>query len=446
MSAAPGVERRSNDSVCEKSAKTFRPFGSAPGRGLAGLRRLEARTRKAGSRGLKHGELAADRRRGRQLGDHGEHPEHSSRRTLERIVRACATASRDESEFIRRLGDEGVRYRPRYAEGGTDVVVGYSVRLPGADVGSRRSVWYGGGRLARNLTLPALRRSWGQDEDAWQRAVTEWSMSTSVRLRSQEERQAELAQRGLMWHRCTAELERVRQQLQAAGNSAAAIAHAAREGAGVLAAWSVALEGEQPGAVARATRQLARSAELPACTPPPRKAVSRASGLALFMLAAGKLDSAVGWTIVGREIGLLASELGRVHRACGELDRAQQIESELAAELARINMALEHEQPRTGEVPDAEARPRSALASRCRLRPGILDGRGRGRPRTSSGCSARCSGRGSRRTLGTSMRPRLATLARGNPRPDTVRGTDPRTGPGRRPGRTRPKPTPPHRQ
>ena len=146
-----------------------------------GLRRLEARTREAGSRGLKHGELAADRRRGRQLGERGEHAERSSRQTLERIVRACATASRDESEFIRRLRDEGVRLRPRYAEGGTEEVVGYSVRLPGAEHGPRRSVWYGGGRLARDLTLPALRRGWRQDAEAQRRAVSEWSSSTSAR-------------------------------------------------------------------------------------------------------------------------------------------------------------------------------------------------------------------------------------------------------------------------
>ena len=79
-----------------------------------GLRRLEARTREAGSRGLKHGELAADRRRGRQLGERGEHSEWSTRQTLERIVRACATASRDESEFIQRLRDEGIKCRPRF--------------------------------------------------------------------------------------------------------------------------------------------------------------------------------------------------------------------------------------------------------------------------------------------------------------------------------------------
>ena len=152
------------------------------------------------------------------------------------------------------------------------------------------------------------------------------------------------------------ELERVRQQLRAAGGDPAAIAHAAREGAGVLAAWSVALEGDQPGALARAARQLARSAELPAHTPVPPKQLSRASGLALFMLAAGKPDSAVGWLIVTREIALLAGELGRVHRARGELDRAQQIQSELGAELSQIETTLEREQPRRGEVLDAEAR------------------------------------------------------------------------------------------
>ena len=59
--------------------------------------------------------------------------------------------------------------------------------------------------------------------------------------------------------------------------------------------------------------------------------------------------------IVAREIALLAAELGRVHRARGELDRAQQIETELGAELAQIEAALDRERPRTGEDLDAEA-------------------------------------------------------------------------------------------
>ena len=245
-------------------------------------------------------------------------------------------------------------------------------------------MWYGGGRLARDLTLPALRRGWRQDADAQRRAVTRVEVVDATAPRpSPVERQAELEQRGLMWHRCTMELERIRQQLRAAGTDPAAIAHAAREGAGVLAAWSIALEGEQPGALARAARQLARSAELPAHTPVPPKQLSRASGLALFMLAAGKPDSAVGWLIVSREIALLATELGRVHRARGELERAQQIETELGAELAQIEATLERERPRSRRGPrrrgaGRQARPRAA----CRHPPGIPNSRARGRPRT----------------------------------------------------------------
>src|SRR5207249_3803476 len=109
------------------------------------------------------------------------------------------------------------RCRARYAEGGTDVVVGYSVRLKnGGDEGPRRSVWYGGGRLARDLTLPALRRSWKQTEREQREAVKEWNPETANPARSPAERQAELERRGLMWHRCTTEVERVRQQLRAA--------------------------------------------------------------------------------------------------------------------------------------------------------------------------------------------------------------------------------------
>ncbi len=44
-----------------------------------GLRALEARARGAGSRALKHGEIAADRRRGRGVGERGEHAERSRR-------------------------------------------------------------------------------------------------------------------------------------------------------------------------------------------------------------------------------------------------------------------------------------------------------------------------------------------------------------------------------
>jgi relaxase-like protein len=323
-----------------------------------GLRELESRGRGAGSRGLEPGEIAADHRRGVGVGERGEHAERSSRQRLERVVRACAGASRTEAEFVARLREQGVHARARYGSGGTSSVVGYSVRLAGPSEGRARTVWYGGGRLARDLSLPALRRGWGQEHGERQRAVAEWSSQSSAGPRPAAERQAELQERGLVWHRCTIEIERVRLGLRAAGTDPAACAHAAREGAAVLAAWSIDLEGEHPGPLARASRQLARSAELSASTPAasPRRLPSRASGLALFMLAAGRPDSAVGWLLVCRELGLLAGEIGRVHRARGELQRAVEIETELHGELEQIRARLDADRPDPGPVElDAES-------------------------------------------------------------------------------------------
>lgn len=321
-----------------------------------GLRELESRGRGAGSRGLEPGEIAADHRRGVGVGERGEHAERSSRQRLERVVRACASASRTEAEFVARLREQGVHARARYGKGGRREAVGYSVRLAGPSEGRERTVWYGGGKLARDLTLPALRRSWGQDHGEEQRAAEAWGSTSARGPRSATERRAELEERGLLWHRCTAEIERVRLQLRAAGTDPAACAHAAREGAAVLAAWSIDLEGEQPGPLARASRQLARSAELPAYTPAPRRPLSRASGLALFMLAAGRPDSAVGWLLVCRELGLLAGEIGRVHRARGELQRAHEIETDLHGELEQIRARIEADRPEPVAVElDAEA-------------------------------------------------------------------------------------------
>jgi hypothetical protein len=261
------------------------------------------------------------------------------------------------------LREHGLQGRPRYAEGGTSKVVGYSVSLAGEEHDRGRVVWYGGGRLARDLTLPALRRGWRQQPGEEQRAVDEWSSRSGAGRRSAVERRAELEQRGLLWHRCTTEIERVRLQLRAAGTDPAACAHAAREGAAVLAAWSIDLEGEQPGPLARASRQLARTAELPAYTPAPRRQLSRASGLALFMLAAGRPDSAVSWLLICRALGLLAGEIGRVHRARGELQRAREIETDLHGELEKIRARIDADrlEPATIEL-DAE----TAAARRSR--------------------------------------------------------------------------------
>ena len=312
-----------------------------------GLQRLEARTRGTGTRATKPGERMADRRRGRDHGDENRQPggqwfhERGSRETLERIVRGCAAASRTESEFVRALREHDVLVRPRYAEGGRFAVVGYAVRLPGPDTGPDRSIWFGGGRLARDLTLPSLRQDWAQDASEQAAAVTEWGPWTQPAPRSPAERIAELQELAVSWHHCISDIDRLRSRLRAAVRDPADTALAAHDAAGILAAWSVALEANTPGPLARSSRQLARSAEYRSARRPalgrPRP---RGSVIALYLLAGARPDSTSGWFLLTRQMSFLGRELAMLHRLQGEVDRAREIETGLVPQLDQANHQL----------------------------------------------------------------------------------------------------------
>ncbi len=96
------------------------------------------------------------------------------RRRLERAVRAAATATTTEAEWLNRLAELGVAIEPRWAR---DRVVGYRVAIADTprEAGTSKAVWFGGGKLAHDLTLPALRAGWtrvGDPSTAWRQAPT----------------------------------------------------------------------------------------------------------------------------------------------------------------------------------------------------------------------------------------------------------------------------------
>ncbi len=91
---------------------------------------------------------------------------------LERKVRAAASAAVDESDFLRHLTEQEVAVRPRFATGDRSRVVGISVALPTGD--GQTLIWHGGGRLAKDLTLPALRTQWNQTGEQQTAAVEVW--------------------------------------------------------------------------------------------------------------------------------------------------------------------------------------------------------------------------------------------------------------------------------
>jgi hypothetical protein len=111
---------------------------TAPGDRTAGCRPVRAESEKAARRGL----------------------EEAPRVTLRRHVSRAGAAAGSEGEFFARLDAAGVLVRKRLSARNPDEVTGYAVALPDDTARSGEPVWYGGGKLAADLTLPKLRRRW----------------------------------------------------------------------------------------------------------------------------------------------------------------------------------------------------------------------------------------------------------------------------------------------
>jgi hypothetical protein len=79
---------------------------------------------------------------------------------LRRRVRAVGAIAVDEVDFFRRLAANGVLVRLRHSARQPNEVTGYAVGLDGHTTAAGSIVWYGGGRLAADLTLPRLRSRW----------------------------------------------------------------------------------------------------------------------------------------------------------------------------------------------------------------------------------------------------------------------------------------------
>jgi hypothetical protein len=83
-----------------------------------------------------------------------------ARDELRQRVRAAAAASGNEAEFFARLADVGVLVNLRHSVTQPGEITGYSVALPGNTTAAGTPVYFSGGRLARDLTLPRLRQRW----------------------------------------------------------------------------------------------------------------------------------------------------------------------------------------------------------------------------------------------------------------------------------------------
>ena len=96
----------------------------------------------------------------------------TDRAVLEERLRAAATAAASEAAFVRRARRLGVRLHPRFASGRIDIVVGYSAALRTEN--GQQTRWWGGGRIARDLTLTQLRTRWQDTPSSALEAVEAW--------------------------------------------------------------------------------------------------------------------------------------------------------------------------------------------------------------------------------------------------------------------------------
>lgn len=85
----------------------------------------------------------------------------TARDRLRREVQTAAAASTSEGEFLGRLRAAGVMVRERHSEHKPGERTGYAVAWPGFRNRDGEPVWYGGAKLAADLSLPKLRRHWG---------------------------------------------------------------------------------------------------------------------------------------------------------------------------------------------------------------------------------------------------------------------------------------------
>ncbi|MCJ1675654.1 relaxase/mobilization nuclease domain-containing protein [Rathayibacter sp. VKM Ac-2929] len=318
-----------------------------------GLQVYQAPEREYAERGVRPGARESAERRGQDEPD---------MHRLERAVRAASSASQDEGEFVRRLRQNGVLVRPRFATGRDDVIAGYSVAL--RPTKGEKAIWHGGGRLARDLTLPELRKGWPDRPESAAAAASEWRATAKNPWRYEPVQPGrEMTQPSpKLWGQYARELGALRQQMRTVPFSDRDMwARVARETSGAFAAWSRRVE-PTPGPLAEASRALARSAHLRAHQSAPRPVSwPSAAGNAMVLLHVAQTGKpTVALALVMRELEKLSRAVHDMHKAAGDARRAQDIRVMMQQRLQSVSRQMP-------DVPDATTTATPAAAARSTL-------------------------------------------------------------------------------
>jgi len=124
--------------ACQDAERRFGLRPTAPADRTAARRATRAETEQAARRGW----------------------DETPRSALRREVCTAAAGAGTEQEFFTRLRQAGVLVRLRHSTTSPSQLTGYAVGLARHTARDGGVVWYGGGKLAADLTLPRLRARW----------------------------------------------------------------------------------------------------------------------------------------------------------------------------------------------------------------------------------------------------------------------------------------------
>ena len=284
-----------------------------------GLLVVESRERGRGSRCDSAAAQNAAKRAGASCTD---------RAVLEERLRAAATASASEADFVRRARRLGVRLHPRFASGRTDIVVGYSAAL--RTEAGQQTRWWGGGRIARDLTLTQLRTRWEDTPTSALEAVEAWKGHYPKRAPYD----------GPLWEDRIRALESFRAHLgQLSPTDRVGLANASADIAGLLHAQAItARTSGGRDMLERAAVQVGRCAQLKT-RPADKRLVDvgthMASDLALSIAATSNPHMAA--VALAHATVDLVQAIADLHEAAGQAVTAAAIERDAQAVFDRMN-------------------------------------------------------------------------------------------------------------
>jgi hypothetical protein len=237
---------------------------------------------------------------GRGLGE-------APRLTLRRHVSTAAASASSETEFFARLEETGVLIRQRYSARNPGQVTGYAVALPGDTGPDGSPIWYGGGKLAADLTWPRLRQRWAGPGSP----------------RGPEP--ATAADRKAMWEHAARVAAQAAAQIRAlAGTSPAAAADAAWAASDVLHVTATALGSDGLRQAADSFDQAARIGYGRIPAPSPAGNQLRQAARLIGAYAHLTRDPAMTWLV-------LIARLAALAEAVAELRQVQQRAAQAAA-------------------------------------------------------------------------------------------------------------------